>query len=207
MTTAVERTARLDPEQVIAAAEDLVVRQGWEALTMAALAAELGVRAPSLYRHVESLDALRRTLRLRTTVEIAEAVRTAVMGKSGPEGLHALAVGYRDYAKANPVRYLSQLNLAGDDEIRAAGRRLGEAAYAVLASFGLSDEQLPVATAQLTAIIHGFVGLELAQTIDWVTDPDAAFHGLVEIFAAGLNNAPAGATRTTRTKNSKGKRS
>jgi AcrR family transcriptional regulator len=204
VTTAVERTARLDPEQVVVAAERLVVRKGWEALTMAALAAELGVRAPSLYRHVESLDALRRALRLRTSVEIAEAVRTAVMGKSGSEGLHALAAGYRDYAKANPVRYLGQLNLAGDEEIRAAGRRLGEAAYAVLASFGLSAAELPVATAQLTAIVHGFVGLELVQTIDWVTDPDAAFHGLVDIYAAGLSKTPAGATRA---KKSKGKRS
>ena len=204
MTTSVERTARLDPEQVVAAAERLVARQGWEALTMAALAVELGVRAPSLYRHVDSLDALRRALRLRTSVEIADAVRSAVMGRSGPEGLHALAAAYRGFAKANPVRYLGQLNLAGDEEIRAAGVRLGEAAYAVLASFGLSPAELPVATAQLTAIVHGFVNLELVQTIDWVTDPDAAFHGLVEIFATGLNNAPA---RVTRAKKPKGKRS
>ena len=35
--------------------------------------------------------------------------------------------------------------------------------------------------------LHGFVSLELVQTIDWVTDPDAAFHGLVELFAAGLS--------------------
>jgi AcrR family transcriptional regulator len=204
MTAAVERTTRLDPEQVVVAAEQLVARQGWEALSMAALAAELGIRPPSLYRHVDNLDALRRALRLRTSVEIADAVRTAVMGKSGTEGLHALAASYRGYAKANPVRYLGQLNLAGDDEIRAAGRRLGEAAYAVLASFGLSADELPVATAQLTAIVHGFVNLELVQTIDWVTDPDAAFHGLVDIYAAGLSKSHTAVSRKTK---SKGKRS
>jgi hypothetical protein len=29
----------------------------------------------------------------------------------------------------------------------------------------------------------------LLQTIDWVADPDAAFHGLVQLFAAGIEQA------------------
>ncbi len=111
---------------------------------------------------------------------------------SGPtrlaDGLHALTDAHRAYAKAHPVRYLAQSTLPGDESMRLASRRIGEAGYAVLASFGLSDEQLPVATAQLAALVHGFVSLELVQTIDWVTDPDAAFRGLVELFAAGLVN-------------------
>ena len=185
---AVERTMRLDPDQVVVAAEELVTSRGWEALTMAALAAELGVRAPSLYRHVDSLDALRNALRLRSLVEMTDAVRAAVMGKSGVEGLHALTDAHRAYAKAHPVRYLAQSTLPGDEAMRHAGRRIGEAGYAVLASFGLTEDQLPVATAQLAALVHGFVSLEIVQTIDWVTDPDAAFHGLVELFASGLVN-------------------
>jgi AcrR family transcriptional regulator len=201
---AVERTTRLDPDEVVVAAEQLVTAQGWEALTMAALAADLGVRAPSLYRHVESLDALRRALRLRTVVEMTDAVRAAVMGKSGLDGLHALTEAFRSYAKANPVRYLAQTSLPGDDAMRAAGRRLGEAGYAVLASFGLRPQELPVATAQLAALCHGFVSLELVQTMDWVTDPDAAYYGLVELFAVALEKSAAAPARPTKRK---GKRS
>jgi AcrR family transcriptional regulator len=201
---AIERTVRLDPDQVVIAAEQLVNAHGWESLTMAALAAELGVRAPSLYRHVESLDALRRELRLRTVVEMTDAVRAAVMGKSGIDGLHALTEAFRSYAKANPVRYLAQTSLPGDDAMRAAGHRLGEAGYAVLASVGLADDELPVATAQLAALCHGFVSLELVQTIDWVKDPDAAYYELVELFAAGLGK---GAAAPAPSPKRKGKRS
>jgi AcrR family transcriptional regulator len=183
------RTARLDPDTVLAGAEQLVADRGWEGLTMAALAAELGVRAPSLYRHVDSLDAVRNALRLRTLVELGEAVRSAVMGKSGIEGLHALTDAYRAYAHAHPVRYLAQTGLPGDAAMREAGTRVGEAGYAVLASLGLTADELPVATAQLAAVVHGFVSLELVQTIDWVTDPDAAYQGLVELFAAGVRRA------------------
>lgn len=183
---AAPRVARLDIELVMTTAEQLVTERGWDSLTMAALAAELGVRPPSLYRHVESLDALRYALRMRSLSELAEESRGAVMGKSGINGLRALCNAYRAYAQKHPERYLAQMRLPGDETTRAAGRRLGEAGYAVLMSFGLSDDELPVATAQLAALLHGFTSLELAQTIDWVTDADAAFDSLVDLFAAGL---------------------
>ena len=185
---ATTRNHRLDQDTLLAAAERLVAERGWDGLTMAALADELHVRAPSLYRHVDSLDSVRNALRLRTVVELGDAVRGAVMGKSGAEGLHALTDAYRDYARAHPVRYLAQGLLPGDAAMRDAGRRVGEAAYAVLASFGLAPDELPTATAQLAALVHGFISLELQQTIDWMTDPDAAYHGLVELFAEGLRH-------------------
>ena len=183
---AAPRVARLDLELVMTTAEQLVTDRDWDNLTMAALAADLGVRPPSLYRHVESLDALRAALRMRSLVELAEESRSAVMGKSGIDGLRALCNAYRAYAQKHPERYLAQMRLPGDEAARAAGRRLGEAGYAVLASFGLSEDELPVATAQLAALLHGFASLEIAQTIDWVTDADAAFDSLVDLFASGL---------------------
>jgi AcrR family transcriptional regulator len=198
------RVERLDPDQVISAAERLVAARGWEQLTMAALAAELGVRPPSLYRHVESLDALRKTMRLRTLAGLSDAVRAAVMGKSGVEGLHALTDAYRAYAKAHPVRYLAGTGVHGDESMRLEGRRVGEAGYAVMMSFGLTEDELPIATAQLAALVHGFISLELLQTIDWVADSDAAFHGLVELFAAGIERSTATKPRAMA---GKGKRS
>ena len=49
---------RLDRAAVVEAAEVLVDRDGWAFLTMTALAADLGVRGPSLYSHVDSIEAL-----------------------------------------------------------------------------------------------------------------------------------------------------
>ena len=134
---------------------------------MAALAADLGVRAPSLYRHVESLDVVRNELRLRSVRELGEAVRAAVMGRSGLDGLHALTDAHRAYAQSHPERYLAQTGLPGDEPMREAGRRLGEAGYAVLASLGLSEAELPVATAQLAALVplpHIYVTANFKET-------------------------------------------
>ena len=67
------RRRRLDRGQVIDAADRLVAERGWDALTMAALGEELGVKPSSLYRHVESVDAIRLALQLRTVTELGEA--------------------------------------------------------------------------------------------------------------------------------------
>src|SRR4051794_25234481 len=47
---------RLDRTQVLVAAEAIVDEHGWDELTMARLAAALGIKVPSLYNHVPSLD-------------------------------------------------------------------------------------------------------------------------------------------------------
>ena len=52
------RPAKLNREVVINAALSFLDREGWDALTVNALAAHLGTKGPSLYNHVESLDDL-----------------------------------------------------------------------------------------------------------------------------------------------------
>ena len=54
-----EPRRRMDREQVLESAEAIVDRDGWPELTMSALARELGLAVPSLYRHVRNLEALR----------------------------------------------------------------------------------------------------------------------------------------------------
>jgi len=183
---------RLDEERVLAAAEGLVARQGWEALTMAALADELGVKPPSLYRHVDGLDGVRRALRRRGMAELGDVLRSAVMGRAGDDALRALATAYRSYAHAHPARYLAQTRMAADETVHEAGRRAGEAGHAVFRSYGLDEDELHVATAQLWALVHGFISLELVAAVGWLDDPDAAFLGLVDLFAAGLRSGRPG---------------
>ncbi|MGZ3638658.1 MAG: TetR family transcriptional regulator, partial [Ktedonobacterales bacterium] len=50
------RRVGLDQEAVIQAAADLVDAEGLDALSLARLAEKLGVRTPSLYNHISSLD-------------------------------------------------------------------------------------------------------------------------------------------------------
>ena len=87
--------ARLGRDEVLAAAEELVDQAGWDGLTMSALASSLGVRAPSLYHHVDGLDALRAELQVRHMAALSDTLLRASVGQSGLEGVRAQALAQR----------------------------------------------------------------------------------------------------------------
>ena len=58
------RKAGIDHQAVVATATRIADERGLDALTLATVAAELGIRSPSLYAHVEGLDGLTRLLAL-----------------------------------------------------------------------------------------------------------------------------------------------
>src|ERR1700751_4684481 len=97
--------AGLDTDAVVDAAARLADADGLESVTLARLAAELGVRAPSLYAHVDGLEDLRRRLGARGARELADALGRAAAGRAGTEALVAVADAYRAYARAHPGSY------------------------------------------------------------------------------------------------------
>jgi AcrR family transcriptional regulator len=60
----VARTRGVELAQVIEAAARVADAEGLHALTMAEVAAALGLRPPSLYSHVDGLKGLRRAMAL-----------------------------------------------------------------------------------------------------------------------------------------------
>src|SRR5205814_2323534 len=128
----------LDRHAVVVAAVDIVDREGVDALTMARLAATLGIRAPSLYAHVRGQNGLRRELWLFTVDDLGERLRDSVMGRSGRDALTAFATALRDYARAYPGRYQITLDppVPFDDEAVAVRRRANAPFQAVIRSYG-----------------------------------------------------------------------
>src|SRR3954453_15013094 len=114
----------LDRRGVVEAAVGIVEREGLDALTMARLAVALGIRAPSLYAHVDGQVGLRRELWMWAVADLGDRLGESVMGRSGDEALASFAAAFRDYARTYPGRY--QLTLTPpsplDDEALAVGR-------------------------------------------------------------------------------------
>ena len=97
----------LTPELVTEAAANIVDAHGPAALTLARLAADPGVAAPSLYKHVAGLDDL--VLRVSTLAvrRLADALTTAALGRSGRPALSSVANAYRCFAIEHPGLYAS----------------------------------------------------------------------------------------------------
>jgi AcrR family transcriptional regulator len=192
--------AGLSPDAVIDAASALADGEGVEAVTLARLASELGVRPPSLYKHVAGLDAIRRALAVRGIAEASRRLQRATIGKSRDAALFALAHAYWQFARDRPGLYAASLRAAkpGEKDVAAAGDALLGTVLAVLAGYGVRNSDALHATRGLRAIIHGFVSLDAAGGFRLKLDLDESFHRLLAAFARDLalrGEAGGGSTR------------
>ncbi|NJK33124.1 MAG: helix-turn-helix transcriptional regulator [Deltaproteobacteria bacterium] len=60
----VPRTKSIDLDRVIQTAAALADEHGYDAVTLARVAEQLGIRIPSLYNYISGLDGLRREMAL-----------------------------------------------------------------------------------------------------------------------------------------------
>jgi AcrR family transcriptional regulator len=162
---------------------------GLERLTLAALAARLGVRQPSLYKHIDGLDALRRGISVRAKSELAYVLAMAAVGRDGGDAITSIAHAYRAWALEHPGRYAAaqRAPAAGDADDQAASLAVVRVATDVLAGYELHDDDAIDATRALRATLHGFITLEIAGGFGLPVDIDRSFERLVEGLIAAFS--------------------
>ncbi len=173
-------------------AADVADDIGLDRLTAATVAERLGVRLPSLYKHIDSLDGLRRDIAVQATVELADAVGSAALGRSGDEALRSVAHAYRGYAARHPGRYGATVRAPSpqDAEHSAAADAVLRVVLAVLAGYGLQGDDAVDAARALRASLHGFAVLESAGGFGLPRDVDRSFDRLVEALTVVLRSWP-----------------
>ena len=174
--------AGLDAERVVDEAVAVAEEVGIANLSLAAIAARLGVKVPSLYKHIGGLDDLQQRVAVRARGDLAEAL------EAGGEGLVSLAVAYRDWARAHPGLYPATLRapLEGDADDLATSARAIAVIYATLAELGVEGEAAIDATRALRATLHGFVSLEAAGGFGLPRDIDRSFAATVALLEGSL---------------------
>jgi AcrR family transcriptional regulator len=184
------RTTKLSRDVIVNAALTFLDREGWDALTINALANHLGTKGPSLYNHVQSLDDLRRTVRMRVIGDIIGLLKAVAEGRTRDDAVLAMASAYRSYAHHHPGRYsaFTRMPLGGEDpEYSAATRDAAAQVIAVLGSYGLAGEDAFYAALEFWSALHGFVLLEMTGVMDDV-DTDTVFSDMVLRLAVGMEH-------------------
>lgn len=184
--------AGLTTERVVRAAADMADEHGWSRLTLASLATRLGVRQPSLYKHIDSLDGLHRAISILAKRELGEAVSRAAVGRSGRDALVAVCLAYRAWVHTHPGRYAATVRAPAADDLEDQQASAGVVAVvlAVLAGFGLEGERAIDAARTVRSAVHGFVLLEASGGFGLPREPDASFAFLIDTLAGGLEAGP-----------------
>src|SRR3954468_21934453 len=183
------RPGKLSRDGIVEGALAFLDREGWDSLTINALATQLGTKGPSLYNHVDSLEDLRRAVRIRVIDDIITMLNRVGEGRSRDDAVLVMAGAYRSYAHHHPGRYsaFTRMPLGGDDpEYAAATRGAAGPVIAVLASYGLDGEEAFYAALEFWSALHGFVLLEMTGVMDEI-DTDGVFTDMVLRLAAGMD--------------------
>ncbi|WP_216592574.1 TetR/AcrR family transcriptional regulator [Verrucosispora sioxanthis] len=146
--------ANLTRAVVTTAAAELADREGFEAITLSALARHFGVQTASLYSHVRDRSALLDSVHELALGELADRIAVAIGGRARRDALTALADAHRGWAA------LQRPAAASTVRSDAAGR-LVALTLAMLRGYRLPETELVHATRLLGATINGFLALEV----------------------------------------------
>jgi len=181
--------AQMDAERIVEVAREMIEAEGVDNLSLNKLAAALGVKAPSLYRHFASKNDLLRAVNLQTWKRLVDKLLVGIdEARNTPQArVLAMAQAYRAFAHANPMTYaLATSSIL--PEIRpdpGEMERLALLLQDVMAELVGEDRSL-VALRGVWALTHGFAILELNGQFQRGGDLDEAFHQTVNAYIAGL---------------------
>ena len=167
--------SRTSLPEIVAAGRSVLDSEGLAGLTMHAVARGVGVRSPSLYKHVADRDALVRL--------VADAVVAEIAAHLAPAStLHELAHTMRRWARANPSAFaLAFSGHASQGALAAAS----EPVLRVCHELGGGTDALAAARL-VTAWCNGFLTMELAGVFQLGGDVDASFDFAIDGLARAL---------------------
>jgi AcrR family transcriptional regulator len=170
-----ERSPRA--QQIVAAARSVLEAEGRDTLTMRRLGDELGIRAPSLYKHFADKAAVEVALIEEALAEVGEILHAAV---TGPAGAHtpveSLLLAYRRYGLAHPHLY----RLATSGPLARESLPPGLDEWAGEPFFLATGE--PHRAQALWSLAHGLVILEIDGRYRDGAQVDQTWHAAATVF-------------------------
>jgi AcrR family transcriptional regulator len=179
----------LNTATVVASGAGLADESGIGSVSLAALAERLGVKAPALYKNVDSVDDLQHRIATLAMTELGDSVRDALQGKSGADAVSAIFRALQSYVAEHPGRYAATTGAqfrGDDDPLLAAAARVIDSIRAVLSGYGIQPDELDHAVRMLRCMIHGYALLQAADGFQLSNDPDESVAWMIRFVDAGL---------------------
>ena len=187
--------ARTSIDEIVAAGRTLLEAGGLDAVTMQAVAARVGVRAPSLYKRIPNRAALVAAIAADAFDDLGRQIEPSSLDPDPAAGLRSTATAFRAFAHANPHAYeLLFMNLPADHRPTTDHNVRASAPLLALATRLVGHDQALEAARLVTAFAHGFVSMELGGSFRLGGDVDAAYRYGVDVLVAALTARGAAAT-------------
>lgn len=157
-------------------------------VTLAALSKKMNVRSPSLYNHINGLQAIRTELAVSGLTKLYDQMADAVTVQKGDSALLSLAQAYVDFAVENPGYYEAALLKIQDKRAEIVSDQIVRLVANLLIENGYASEKTAIhATRGLRSLLHGFTALMAKETFEREEDILESLSFSIRTFLAGLS--------------------
>ncbi len=175
---------------VVERAAQMLDERSPDGFNLAVLAESLGVRIPSLYKHIDGMPGLRRSIMIRAKSSLAGTLGRAAIGRAREDAITSMSFAYRQWALERPGQYPMTMRapVPGDDDDAAVSSSIADVVFSVLAGYDLRDDDAVDATRFFRSAVHGFVDLETRGGFELPVDLERSFVRLVESIVTALES-------------------
>ena len=190
--------AGLDKDIILKTAVDLADAEGIANVTLKALAEKLGVKPPSLYKHINGLEELNKALMLYGWKSLEKKVTRAAVGKSKEDAIRAIFYAYRDYVKEHPGVFeaMQWYNMYQSEENLQATEEIVAVLFQVLSAYDLQEEQKVHIVRMFRVFLQGFLMVEIHGGFGNPVSITESFDFSLEILLNGIKNLTKGKSET-----------
>lgn len=153
----------LDKKAIIEAAADMADKKGIANVTLKVLADELGIKPPSLYKHLSGgLDELNKELMLYGWRSLESEITRAAVGKAKDAAITAICYTYRNFVNRHRGLFeaMQWYNMYQSEEHLQATQGTVDILFQVLEAYGLTEEQKVHCVRTLRGFLQGFSAIE-----------------------------------------------
>jgi len=180
--------AGLSRDRVAEEAAAMADEVGLSTLTLAALADRLGVRQPSLYKHIDSMAGLHRDIAVHAKRDLGDVLARASVGRAGADAITSMSHAYRQWALQHPARYeaANRIPAPGDLEDETVSLAVIRLIADVLTAYQLEGDDAIDAIRAFRSTLHGFISYETTGAFALSADINRSFERLVHGFIVAL---------------------
>lgn len=152
----------LDKPMIIKAAANMADEKGIANVSLKALAAKLGIKPPSLYKHFSGLDELNKELMLYGYRSLENAVTKAAIGKAKDDAIIAICYAYRSFVFEHKGLFeaMQWYNMYQSEEHLQATQGTVAVLFQVLEGYGITEGQKVHIVRMLRGFLQGFSAIE-----------------------------------------------
>lgn len=153
----------LDKTTIIEAAANMADEKGIAHVTLKVLAAELGIKSPSLYKHFNGgLEELNKELMLYGWRSLESIITKAAVGKAKDDAIMAVCYAYRNFAAEHKGLFeaMQWYNRYQSEEHLQATQGMLSVFYQVLDAYELKDVQKVHIVRMFRGFLQGFSSIE-----------------------------------------------